>query len=74
MAALRPVSRRVLIQRLKRIGFKGPFQGADHQFMERGTRLVKVPNPHRGDIGVPLLKRVLDQGGITRKEWERRDG
>jgi hypothetical protein len=32
--------------------------------------VLTIPNPHRGDIGVGLLKLVLDQAGIARKEWE----
>jgi hypothetical protein len=38
--------------------------------MTRGSVVVSVPNPHRGDIGVGLLKLVLEQAGISRKEWE----
>jgi hypothetical protein len=31
---------------------------------------VRIPNPHRGDIGVALLTRILRQAGISRDEWE----
>lgn len=27
-------------------------------------------DPHRGDIGLPLLTRVLAQAGVSRDEWE----
>ncbi len=30
-----------------------------------------MPNPHKQDIGVDLLKRILKQGGIGRDEWNR---
>ena len=31
---------------------------------------ITVPNPHhRKDIGVQLLKLVLDEAGISRDEW-----
>ena len=36
-----------------------------------GDLTLTIPNPHRGDIGRDLLKRVLDQAGISRDEWER---
>jgi len=38
--------------------------------MVRGAVVVTIPNPHRGDIGVGLLKLVLEQAGVSRKEWE----
>ena len=38
--------------------------------MVKGTLKLKLPNPHQGDIGRDLLKRLLDQAGITRDEWE----
>lgn len=69
MPRLGPVARRVLIRKMKNLGFEGPFQGPDHAFMEKGTLAVRVPNPHGKDIGVPLLKRVLKQAGISNKEW-----
>jgi hypothetical protein len=37
--------------------------------MVRGDLVLTIPNPHRGDIGVELLKRVLKQGSIAQKEW-----
>ncbi len=38
--------------------------------MERDGLTVTIPNPHkRKDISVGLLKRILDQAGISRDEW-----
>jgi predicted RNA binding protein YcfA (HicA-like mRNA interferase family) len=71
MPAWGPVSRRQLITVLRRLGFEGPLSGAKHQFMVRGDRVLTIPNPHRGDIGVELLTLVLRQAGISRREWER---
>lgn len=53
---LSPVSRRELIARLRRLGFSGPYAGGRHEYMERAKLQVTLPNPHRGDIGVPLLE------------------
>jgi len=39
--------------------------------MVKGDRVLTIPNPHRGDIGVGLLAVVLRQAGISRKDWER---
>ena len=72
MGGLRPVSRRDFIARLRELGFDGPFQGTgdDPQFMQRGRTIVRVPNPHkRRDIGVPLLKRIIRNAGLSNAEW-----
>lgn len=72
MPTFGPVSRRQLIDGFRALSFDGPFSGAGShpEYMVRGTRKVKLPNPHRGDIGVELLSRILRQAGITRAEWE----
>lgn len=63
-----------LIRGLRQLGFDGPFVGrGDHpEFMQRGDRLVKLPNTHRGDVGQHLLKMVLEQAGVTTDEWTTR--
>ena len=55
--------------RLKALGFSGPYTGGRHQFMVRGSIRLALPNPHRGEIGVDLLKRILRQAGIEEEEW-----
>ena len=37
--------------------------------MVKGNLVLTIPNPHRKEIGVDLLARILKQAGITRKEW-----
>ena len=71
MPAWRPVSRRELIAALRRLGFQGPYSGGKHEFMVRGQRVLPIPNPHRGAIGLGLLAVILRQAGLSRKEWER---
>jgi hypothetical protein len=39
--------------------------------MVRQDVTVRIPNPHRGDIGTELLGRILRQAGIARATWER---
>jgi predicted RNA binding protein YcfA (HicA-like mRNA interferase family) len=68
---LAPVSRRELIRRLVRLGFDGPFSGGRHEFVLRSDLRLTLPNPHRSEIGVALLSRLLDQAGVSREEWER---
>ena len=67
---LTPVSRRELVRRLLRLGFDGPYTGGRHEFMVRQDCRLILPNPHRGDIGVALLSRILDEADISREEWE----
>ncbi len=38
--------------------------------MVRGDLVLAIPNPHRGDISLGLLARLLKQAGIERSQWE----
>jgi predicted RNA binding protein YcfA (HicA-like mRNA interferase family) len=58
-----------LIAALRAAGFDGPFQGGKHEYMERGALKVSIPNPHKGDIGVGFLVRIIAQAGITKDDW-----
>jgi len=69
MARLTPVSWRELVKRLHELGFEGPYGGGRHPQMRRGDITVIIPNPHEGDMGVGLLRRLLRQAGVTRDEW-----
>jgi len=70
MARLTPVTRRQLVQRLKKLGFEGPYAGSRHEFMLREETRLILPNPHRGVISADLLTRLLRQSGVTREEWQ----
>jgi hypothetical protein len=37
--------------------------------MIKDNLVLTIPNPHRGDISIDLLARILKQAGITREEW-----
>jgi predicted RNA binding protein YcfA (HicA-like mRNA interferase family) len=54
---------------MRKLGFDGPFAGGRHPQMRRGDVTVIIPNPHEGEISVGLLRRILQQAGITREEW-----
>jgi predicted RNA binding protein YcfA (HicA-like mRNA interferase family) len=66
---LAPLSRSDLIKRLRALGWAGPIQGTKHQHMVKGNVQLTIPNPHRGDIGVNLLKILLKEARISREEW-----
>jgi len=66
---LGPISRKDLVKRLRDLGWEGPFAGAKHQHMVKGSIQLTIPNPHRREIGINLLKLVLKEAGISRAEW-----
>ncbi|GBC84994.1 hypothetical protein HRbin11_01434 [bacterium HR11] len=69
MTRLTPVSRQELIRRLRRLGFTGPYAGGRHEFMVRQDMRLILPNPHRSQISVDLLRRILKRAGISREDW-----
>ena len=69
MPKLVPISQRKLIVKLKKFGFVGPYQEGKHPYMIKGNISITIPNPHDGQIGVDLLRRILGQAGISRTDW-----
>lgn len=69
MLRLTPVSWRELVQRLRQLGFEGPYAGGRHPQMRRGEVTVIIPNSHEGDINVGVLSRLLRQAGVSRAAW-----
>ncbi|TRZ52479.1 MAG: type II toxin-antitoxin system HicA family toxin [Dehalococcoidia bacterium] len=66
---LSPVSWTELVKKLRKLGFEGPYQGGKHPYMIKDNLVLTIPNPHRGDISIDLLARILKRAGITRDEW-----
>jgi len=66
---LAPVTWRELVTRLKSLGFIGPFEGGKHPYMARDDGVLTIQNPHRQEIGVNLLQRILRQGNISLEDW-----
>ena len=50
-------------------GFDGPYSGGKHLYMLKGKLRLTIPNPHRREISVGLLKKILNQAEISREEW-----
>ena len=73
MAKLSPISWPALIRKLRKFGFKGPYQGGKHPYMVKGDLVLTIPNPHRKLIGVDLLTRILKQAAIDKKNWTEMD-
>ena len=70
MPKLGPIKRKALIHYLRQVGFSGPYSGGKHQFMVKGSLRVRIPNPHKDDIGKNLLMQILREAGIDKAEWE----
>jgi hypothetical protein len=66
-----PIKRVALIRNLRKLGFSGPYPRKQHSVMIRAEIIVRVPNPHQGDIGKDLLARILREAGISKEEWEK---
>ncbi len=64
------ISWRRLVQKFRRLGFDGPYAGGRHLFMKKSDLKVIIPNPHGKDISKQLVSEILNQAGITNKEWE----
>jgi predicted RNA binding protein YcfA (HicA-like mRNA interferase family) len=43
--------------------------GGKHPYMVKGNLVLTIPNPHKKEISVDLLSRILKQAGITKDEW-----
>ncbi len=70
MPKLGPIKRKDLIHYMRQAGFSGPISGGHHQFLVKGDLRVRIPNPHKSDIGQHLLARILQEAGISKTEWE----
>ncbi|MCZ7405760.1 MAG: type II toxin-antitoxin system HicA family toxin [Candidatus Methanoperedens sp.] len=64
-----PVSWKLLVKKLSNFGFEGPFSGGKHPYMIKGNLVLTIPNPHRNEIGIDLLSRILKQANIKREDW-----
>jgi predicted RNA binding protein YcfA (HicA-like mRNA interferase family) len=61
---LSPVSWTELVKRLRQLGFDGPYQGGKHPYMINDNLVLTIPNPHRKEISVDLLSRILKQAEL----------
>ncbi len=71
MSRITNVSWNELVKRLQELGFEGPYlsSGPHPYFMKRGDLTVDLPNPHKQDIGIGLLMKILKQAEVSREEW-----
>ncbi len=63
------ISWKKLVQKLRHLGFDGPYSGGRHLFMVKANLKLHIPNPHRGDISKHLVAEILRQAHIKSSEW-----
>jgi hypothetical protein len=70
-----PCKRRDLVERMKKLGFEGPFSGTRHQFMTLQQHRLAIPS--NSEFSVPQLRFMLREveGILGREisvdEWQR---
>jgi len=66
------IHRKELIRKFKALGYTGPLSGGRHQFMIKGKKKIRIPNPHgSGDVDISLIKEILRQAAISNEEWDK---
>lgn len=66
------ISRRELVRKFKSLGYLGPLYCRKYQFMIKGKKKIRIPNPHgTGDINISLVKEILRQACISNEEWDK---
>ena len=75
MSRWTPCKRAEFVRRLRRLGFDGPFSGAQHQFMVLGKKRLAIPS--NSEYSVPQLRMMLREiemtagREITAEEWDK---
>jgi len=69
MPNISPIPRHILVKKLKKAGFSGPFSAAKHGYMKQGKTKIFIPNPHGKDIGLPIIKKIINQLNLTNQEF-----
>jgi len=69
MPDLSPLPRRTLMRKLRKLGFFGPYSGTRHQYMKRNGEKIFIPNPHGKDIGLPIIKKIIQQLKLSNQEF-----
>ncbi len=56
---------------MKKLGISGPYPGGKHVRMVHPQKGIIVPIPmHKGkDVGVGLIREIINEVGISRDEW-----
>jgi predicted RNA binding protein YcfA (HicA-like mRNA interferase family) len=71
MPEIKPIKQKELIHFLRKLDFIGPYSGGKHMFMVKGDLRIRIPNPHKKDIGKNFLELILKEAEISKETWEK---
>jgi predicted RNA binding protein YcfA (HicA-like mRNA interferase family) len=67
---LSPLKSRDLINKLRTLGFEGPFAGGRHSRMVHFETGQVIPIPiHNKEVSVGLIREIIRQVDITPEQW-----
>ena len=71
MPKLSPEKPRIVIQKLRRLGFEGPLGGGRHVFMRHPETRIKISVPVHGGREIPVgtVAAIISQAGISVEDW-----
>jgi len=72
MAKLSPISFKELVKKLKKYGFQSPYSGGKHLYMIKEDIRLTMPNPHKKDISVDLMLKILKHTRISKDDWAKK--
>lgn len=73
MPKLKPLKSKEVIKKLSKLGFVGPIAGGKHIRMVnlKTKKIIPVPMHKGKDVGVGLIREIINEAGISRDEWIR---
>jgi predicted RNA binding protein YcfA (HicA-like mRNA interferase family) len=65
---LKPLHRKELIRKIKKLGFDGPFIWGNHDYLiNKNNFKIVIPNTHSWkDIPVPIISAIIKQLNVSR--------
>ena len=71
MPRLRPLKPREVIEKLRVLGYEGPFGGGRHSRMvhTQSGKIIPIPMHGGKDVSVGLIRAIIREVGITSDEW-----
>ena len=70
MPRIIPLQRKILIKKLRKLGFICPFPATRHEYLIKASHKIFIPNTHGNkDIGIPIIKEIIKQLGISRDNF-----
>ncbi len=73
MPKLKPLKSKEVIKKLSKLGFVGPIAGGKHIRMVnlKTKKIIPVPMHKGKDVGVGLIREIINEAGSSRDEWIR---